>query len=561
MKYLKIILFFLLSPVLPLRAQENLGTSGLSPEKRQKFIDKAAELRKGENYNGAIVQVDSILAKNPKDAQMLLFKGDLLLQSKRYTDAAANLKILIPLNYQRTIAQINLSYAEFMAHKTTTALKDATTAWKENPKDNGATVNHFNALLWNIKVKEATAFFEKNKDLLKEDQKLVLLARLYTTSGNYKKGLEYYSKLVKAYPNKYYIQEYSEVLLGKKEYTQSMQTMKAHDTLYTKSEYKQFTDKYTALKVQYLGTEFSYFRDIGNNTRVTNSVFWVERDGHPYRFGLRAGVSEYYSPNGNLTGTRYQTSNSQFAHLDISERWNMAWSGTTALDLQHINPAGLPQFTGLTGKQVIQYQPDDHHMVALFTSSNYIDWTAQILSKEIRVTSFGYMTHILLTGHDGFYSQGSYGILSDSAKNTSLQFFGSLYHLFRTEPTLKVGLNLSVVHYSQPHDPSLNSASSSQYVATLDYAPNLYKSVELFADYSTALAGSSKFYLKLQGGAGLQKQDAQSVSANYRAMVELGMHLKHWDTYLRYQTSNAAATTGGVGYKFDWVTYGLIYKW
>jgi len=559
MKYAKI---FLLISILFSNysySQDKEKLDPLKPEIRENYIQKAAELRKQEKYNEAIGKIDSILLKNPKDAPMLLFKGDMLLQAHRFPDAAEDYRKIIPLNYQKTICQINLSYAEFMSHKTGNALKDAKAAWIGNPTNVNATINYFNAQLWNIKVKEAAAFLDKQKDSLSKAQLLVLKARLFTTAGDYRKGLSYYAQLVRSYPDKNYIMEYSEVLLGKKEWKPSYDTVLRHRKDFTPSEYNGFMDKYKGLKRQLVGTEWVYFKDGGENSRVSSSAWWQDHDGKVYRAGLRAGISEYSSPNGNTTGKRFDNTFSNFIHGEITERWNLAWSGKSEADLQNIHSDTDPSFTGLTWKQTVQYQPHDRRMIGAYLSSQFIDWTATILSRRIRVNTLGYITHILVSGHTGIYSQGGIGFLSDTSHNKSYQFFGSIYHLFRTEPTLKVGLNLTLVHYSNPHDLQLSSLVTTD--KSLDYAPSFYRSLEVFGDYSTALPNLSKFYLKLQGGAGIQKFDSQGLTTNHRASVELGTHLNHWDAYIRYQNSNASSLPGVVGYQFNWLVGGLVYKW
>lgn len=215
-------------------AQVNTTLSG---EARERFIQQATKQRSIEDYSGAVLQLDSILKYNPTDAPILLFKGDLLLQAKRFADAADTYKQLLPLKFEVTIARINLSYALFMNHQPGNALDFARQAWQENKTNANANVNYFNALLWNIKTKEAADFLEQQEHLLSASQQIVLKARLYTTSGNYRDGLQYYDSLVKTYPNKYYVQEYAEVLLGKKEIVQSAYIMKRNDSLFSVNEY------------------------------------------------------------------------------------------------------------------------------------------------------------------------------------------------------------------------------------------------------------------------------------------------------------------------------------
>ena len=539
MNYFKFfILHALILVSITIKAQSVANIQTLSAETREQYIQKALLLRKAENYAGAIQQLDSILKYKSADAPILLFKGDLQLQSKLYKNAVETYTQLLPLNYESTIAQINLSYALFMNHKPAKALHNAKNAWQQNKTNTSAVVNYFNAQLWNIKTKEAGKFLQEQQHLLSPAQVLVLKARLFTTGGNYNKGLQYYDSLVTAYPDKYYVQEYSEVLLGKKEIKQADQTMKAGKQLFSASEYNVFTQKLNAAKLQNAGTEFVYFKDVAKNIRVENIAWWQQRDGQVYRFRVSAGVSR-------ITSAQNEKTNTQFAHVTINERWNKAWTGQSDLHLQLIQPSASNSFVGLTGKQTVQYQPNDRRMVGLSYSSDILNFTASLLEKNIRSSSISYVTHLMIDGKTGFYSQGGYGFLTD--KNKSVQFFGSFYRLFRTEPTLKAGLNFSALHYKD------NSITNY-------FSPNRYLSTELFADYSTPLPMLSKFYLQLQVAACLQKIEEQKWDPAFRFQSELGYRYTHFETSLKYQTSNVAASSGA-GYKFNWFTLKLAWRW
>jgi len=526
--------------VLALMSKSQVATikQSLTAEQREQLIQKATQYRKDENYAAAIQQLDTILSFNPADAGILLFKGDLQLQSKLYKNAVITYQQLLPLNYEKTIVQINLSYALFMNHQSGKALSFAKKAWQENKSNTNAIVNHFNALLWNIKTKEAAGFLNENQQLLSAAQVLVLKARLYTTSGDYKSGLKFYDSLVTSYPDKYYAQEYAEVLLGKKEIRQSAAVVKNNDSLFSVNEYKVFQQKIKAAQLQNAGTEFSYFKDVAKNIRIENSVWWQQRDGHTYRFRVSAGLS-------SITSAQNEKTNAQFAHVSINERWNKAWTGETDLHLQFIQPSTGKGFTGITGKQTVQYQPNDRRMFGVFYSADILNFTASLLEKNIRSNNAGYVTHIMLSGKTGFYSQGSAGVLTD--KNQRFQFFGSVYHLFRTEPTLKAGINFSALHFK---DSSIKTY----------FSPNRYLSTEAFADYSTALPNLSKFYLQLQAAAGMQKIEQQKWQPAFRFQSELGFRLNHFETSLKYQTSNVASAAG-TGYKFNWFTMRLVWKW
>ncbi|MBB5634970.1 tetratricopeptide (TPR) repeat protein [Pedobacter cryoconitis] len=520
------------------KTQTPLRTAPLTAEQREVFIQNALKLRKDENFTGALMQLDSILQGQPKDAAALLFKGDLLLQNKSFSKAVTTYQALLSLNYEPTITRINLSYALFMAHHPSKALHYAKIAWEGDKINPNAVVNYFNAMLWNIQTKQASDFLQKQNQLLKPDQILVLKARLYTTSGNYKKGILYYDSLNTKFLNKFYRKEYAEVLLGKKQFKASIELMKKDSTLFSPNEYHEFIQKYKGIRRQGVGTEFAYFEDIAKNVRIENAIWWQQGEGHVYTFGLRAGVS-------SITSFPNQKTNAEFIHLTISERWSKAWTGLSDLHLQRIQPEGTKGFYGLTGKQTIQYQPNDRKMVGLFYSSDILNYTASLLGQNIRSSSFGYVTHLMLNGRNGFYSQGTIGFLSDD--NVSNQFFGSLYHLFRTEPTLKAGLNFSALHYKD---------NSIQYY----FSPNRYLSSEVFADYTTPLPALSKFYLQVQAGAGFQKIEKLSWESAFRFQPEIGMRLNHFETAFKYQTSNVASSTG-TGYRFNWYTLRLAWRW
>jgi tetratricopeptide (TPR) repeat protein len=518
-------------------AQVNESTP-FSGEKREQFIQRAVQFRKEENYAAAIMQLDSILAYNAKDAGILLFKGDLKLQSKLYSDAVETYKVLLPLNYEKAITQINLSYALFMNHQPAKALRYAEKAWDENKSNSNAIVNYFNAMLWNIKTKEASTFLQTQDSMLTPAQRLVLKARLYTTSGNYKEGIKYYDSLVNAYPEKYYVQEYAEVLLGKKEIDHSSETMQNAKELFTANEYKAYEQKLKATRQQNAGTEMVFFKDVAKNVRIENSIWWQQNENRTYRLRLSAGSSVY-------TSALKEKTRAQFGHIRIDEKWSRAWSGETDLHLQLIQPSTSDRFTGITGQQTVKYQPTDRRMFGAYYSSDILNYTASLLDKNIRSNNAGYITHIMLSGKTGIFSQGSAGFLTD--KNQRYQFFGSLYHLFRTEPTLKAGLNFSALHYK---DSSIKTY----------FSPNRYLNTEVFADYSTALPMLSKFYLQMQAAAGMQKIEASKWEPAFRFQTELGIRLQHLETSLKYQTSNVASAAG-TGYKFNWFTAKLMWKW
>lgn len=517
-------------------AQEN--KSNINPQNKNEIIERASRHRQEENYFLAILALDSILAVNPKDAGILLFKGDLNLQRKNYTEAVKTYKEILPLNYEKTIVQINLSYALFMNHSPALALNYAQKAWEEDKSNKNAIVNYFNAMLWNIKDNQAKSFLDSQKDQLDNAQHLVLRARLATTQGNFKKGLTLYDSLVRLHPNKHYLMEYAEVLIGKKEITNARSILENYDTLLSPNEKKYIYEKLELAGQQRVGTEIVYFSDIAQNNRLETALYWHQGEGKPYRLGVKTGYTMTTSATDQKATTKY-------VQITINEKWGKFWRGQSDMRVQQIQAADSNQFMTITGEQSITFQPNDRRMIAAYYSTEILNFTATLIGQNIRSHNLGYTTHILLNGKTGIYSQGSWGSLDDA--NQRFLFFGSIYRLIRTESTLKTGLNFSALHFSENNRENY-------------FAPNRFLSTEVFTDFSTALAATSKYYLSIQAAAGIQKIETQDWDPAFRFQTELGYRVKHFETNLKYQTSNVAAANG-TGYRFNWFTLNVAWKW
>lgn len=543
MKFLHLTSVFLLLHIslmiLP-QVADAQSTSILTGEKREALLQGALALRAEENYSAAMAQLDSILQHKKDDAQILLLKGDISLQAKEFGEAVKTYLQLLPLNFEPTITQINLSYALFMNHKPAKALQYAKAAWEQSPENKNAIVNHFNALLWNTKTKEAAVFLAEQESKLAEDQVWVMKARLQSTSGNYRQGFKHYQNLVDKYPNKHYVQEYAEVLLGKKEVAASQKLIEASEKLFSENEYLILQEKIQPTQFQSVGTEFVFFEDIGDNIRIENSVYWQQKEDSKYRISIRAGLS-------SITAPQSKEVNSKFAGLTIRERWNATWSGQTDINLQNVSPSEGENnsYTAVTAKQFIKFQPTDRRMFGAFVSTDVLNFTASLLESNIRLYNLGYVTHLMMDGKNGFYSEGSYGLISDD--NTQAKVFGSFYHLFSTTPLIKAGVNFSALSFKD------NSI-------TAYFSPEKYLSTELFADYNTAIPGVSNLFLNTQLAGGFQKIEDGNWETAFRLQTELSLKTKRFNTSLKYQTSDVASNSGA-GYRFDWLTAGLVYKW
>ena len=508
---------------------------GIDAVQREQYVQQATKLRAEENYGGAIAQLDSILLYNEADAQILLFKGDLCLQKQDYNQAVEVYSKLVPLDYERTIAQVNLSYALFMSKKPSKALIAAYDAWDQDRTSKNAVVNYFNALLWNVKTKDAEAFLENNLSSVDADQVLVMKARLFTTAGNYSDGLAYYDTLVKEFPKAPYIQEYAEVMIGKKRWEKSQSLLNEYDSTLSDSQKLRLKGLLDQGNTQSAGIEVGYFSDVAKNTRTEQSIFWQNQLSAPIQVSLRVGANQVKDA-GN------QETKSKFAAASVSHVWNQAWQSRAELTLQKISPEEADSFTGVTGKFETKFQPNDRRMFGLNYSSDILNFTADLLGKDIRSHNLGYVTHLMIDGKTGFYSQGSYGILND--QNTRLQFFGSVYRLLRTEPTLKTGLNFSALSFSGSE-------------TNLYFAPERFLSTEVFVDYSTPMPLISKLALKVQAAAGFQQIENQGWDPSFRAEAEFNYRFKGFDLGLKGQFSNVAASSG-TGYKFQYFTFRVI---
>ncbi len=514
------------------------STFKLSTQEREVFITKANKSRTTEDYSSTINFLDTILLANPQDAPILLYKGDVLLQSKKFKEAAQTIKKILPLNYKNTAAKINLSYALFMHHRPQQALAYAQEAYEQEPKNKGAIVNYFNALLWNVKTKEANVFLQSQYDSLSSDQQLILQARLNMTKGDFNKGFSFYDSLVNNSNSKYYVQENAEVLLGKGEIKKSYASMIENRALFTDNEWAAYFEKYQAATVHRVGTELVYFKDIVKNIRQEASVFWQQGGENKIKFGARVGTSKF-----TIDGE--QASNLTYGQISSRQRWNSNWSGETAITIQNIAGDSNQNFQTLIGRQAIKYQPHDRRMLTLYYNSEILNYTSTLLSSNIRAHNLGAITHLLIAARTGIYSQGSYAFIGDGNRRT--QWFGSIYQLLRTEPNIKVGWNNSYLHFSD--DEIFNY-----------FSPNRYLSTELFAEMQYNKPERKNLFFNTQAAFGMQQIEKLDWENAYRFEAELGFNRKKFDYSLKYQTSNVAFNTG-TGYQFDWFTFRFIYKW
>lgn len=527
------ILLILLMATGPFRAQEKGDAVSLD---RETMIQKTLTLRASGQYDDAIKSVDTLLAQWPKDGQLLLLKGDIQLEKKAFHHAVGTLERLIALDYEATVSKINLSYALFMDHKPRKALAYAKDAWDNDPKDRRAVINYFNAMLWNVKTKEAEVFLKAHDSMLGPDGQLVLTARLKQTAGKTRQAMTYYDSLVNQYPNKDYLFEYAEVLIGNDETARTQKVLDKGSELLLEPQTTALTQKLEAKRQAQIGYQTDYFKDKGDNVRWDNAIWWQQGGSPVYRVKMILGHSDYSTENG-------ATTKSVFGVLHMEERWNTVWSGNSELRLEDIRFTPGGKYTSLEAEQYVQYQPNKRVTLGGKFASSVLDYTAELLGKNIRTNEFGYLAHLMVGGRDGFYSQGGWAVQSDD--NQRFQAFGSVYHVFRFEPTFKLGLNTSYLHYEFDN--------GAHY-----FSPDRYFNTEIFTDFVSI--SQQKFHYSLQAAAGIQQIEHNSLEPSYRFQSELGFRLKHLDTFLKYRYSNVAASNGS-GYRYNWFTAGLLWKW
>lgn len=514
------------------------AATGMSTDEagRQQRIDAAVQLRSEGKYVQAIAQLDSILQLNSNDKQILLFKGDLQLQARQFGAAVQTYTSLLTLDYQPTVTEINLSYALFMSHRPAKALQHARHAWEKNQADTFAAVNYFNAMLWNMHTKNAAEFLARLK--LKPAVRLVLEARLNMASGNYTKGISYYDSLVRHYPDQHTITEYAEVLIGKKRIQEVQQLLHSDSNYVAGQSYTTgIRDKLKAAQLQQVGTEAIYFSDIAHNTRYENYLWWKAREGRQYQWQLKMGMVKNTSADGAQT-------KAGFVSIAANEYWSAAWSGRTELVLQQVDMKDQGAFSGVLFNQQIKYQPNDRRMLALSYNNEILNYTASLLGQNIRAGNLGYETHILLTSKTGIYSQGGLGFISD--QNRRYRFFGSLYHLFRTAPVVKAGINFSALHYT---DPSIKNY----------FSPGQYLNTEAFGEFDGTIAGG-KCHLQLQGAIGMQRIEQRSWEPSVRGQAEIGTHVKNVEAAFRYLMGNVSSASG-TGYGYQQASVRVIWHW
>jgi hypothetical protein len=389
-------------------------------------------------------------------------------------------------------------------------------------------------MLWNIKTNDATKFLNTQQSLLDRDQVLVMTARLYSNKGHYKKGLNYYETLVDSFPNKHYVREYTEVLLSKQELERATKVLNSARNLFTQDEYQNQLNSIKLFRKDIVGSSLSLYKDIAGNIGISNDYWWQYRKFSKTKLEMRAGWSLLRSKEKDQTTKKY-------VGFRLNNKLDISLKSQSEIQLQQISFNRDRQYLVLTGQQSFSYQPHDRLNVGLFFKSDILNYTASLLSKNIRSNAFGYRMHFMFSSKSGFYSQGDLGNLSDG--NRRAQFFGSLYHLLNRTPLIKTGVNISALSYRNNQITEYFSASR-------------FRSAELFVEYQSNKLGVQGLSLSAQAAMGTQQIEFSNWDPTFRFQAKLSYQHNGINASFQYQTSNVASTHG-TGYRFDKLSFSL----
>lgn len=502
------------------------------------YLKLAAAARQEEDYGSAISLLDSILLLKPSDPNTLMTKGDVYMEQAQYSRAATAYQDMVATGKDKTNAMINYSYALFKAKHPILSLSVAQQAWIENQNNIYTTINYFNAMLWNGKLQEARIFLDKNKSMLGEDHTLLLEARWEVASGRFQKGVLLYKKLNEKVADKNYLMEYM-ILLLNKNYTSEL-----HSLLFLKEKMLNEKDKaeiqnQLALKLpSKIGLQGDYFIDIADNEYVSKSIYWSDWISNTLKTQITAGNIQYkHSISKDIS--------SYFGKLNVNYVINPIWKMEADAAIYSFKPLGSKSFRMDAEKISIVHQANDRYMFRFGGTKDFMNFTNELLLKKVKLYRASFATNLMFSSKVGLYVESDYTQYSDSNRRGLI--FGSLYEVVRTEPTLKLGVNSTLLHFTIPNNPFY-------------FAPRKYYNSEIFLDYTTAFAQKSKFYTNVQLAIGMQGIENKKADMTYRLQCEAGMHLRHVDVYAKYQAGNASNATN-TGYSYDLATFNVCYKW
>lgn len=493
----------------------------------EKNLTHVFQLRENKDYNSAIALLDSLMPQLQDKAGMMLLKGDMLLQATRFKDAAVVYENQFEETPFRKNVLINWSYATFMGGNAKKALDIAHKAYLENQSDGGAIVNYFNALLWNAKAGKASMFFADNHQHLSQEQSSILLARLYTTKGDFKEGLKLYGELCDTIHNIHYINEFTSVMNSKRFWHASETAIKSYKSYLNDADYQQLKSGLSPAYQNHAGLETDFVKDSGGNLRFSTLALYRTPDIKKWPLAFALGQEKYYSP--------LSTTTAAYNFRVLSEKsWSLAFKTRMEAAFNAIKPSEQADFNIYTGRIAMVYQPHDRRMISLYALRDYLNFTEEITSTKISRQQYGYESHVMFGPRMGVFSYGNMAFFSDQNQKTDV--FVSLYGVANKKPIIKTGLNFNYVSFKIP--------------TILYFSPSSYQNGSLFVDVEDKLSAKFPLHYLVQAGFGYQIIETADLQPTFRLSVELKSTYKNFAFRVSAGGSNVMSAIG-TGYTYS----------
>jgi hypothetical protein len=184
------------------------------------------------------------------------------------------------------------------------------------------------------------------------------------------------------------------------------------------------------------------------------------------------------------------------------------------------------------------------HILELRYRQELQNFTAGLIDSNIRMDNV-MLTYNLATPFKlGLYAQLIYSSYSDNNKRTL--GFASLYYNILTDPVVKAGINLNVMHFS--------NQLPSKY-----FSPDHFTSAEVFASIENLDLPQKKWIYQALIAPGSQKIDTAGRQGIYRFLLAAGYRpVPNFYASVYYMHSNSASTTVA-GYAYS--EWGIKAKW
>jgi len=182
------------------------------------IFDEAKEKIQGNDIDGALVNLDKILAEKPDEANSLYLKGICFLAKKKFAEAAEIFSKVTVLTPSFVGAHYQLGVCCQQEKKFEKALECYKKALELDPT-NIVSLSNTGIIYYELKkIPEAISYLEKALQSRHDDAEILELVGLcYLQKENFPKAMEYLEKAKAACTNPAKIEELSELIQGLKE--------------------------------------------------------------------------------------------------------------------------------------------------------------------------------------------------------------------------------------------------------------------------------------------------------------------------------------------------------